>query len=173
VADAEMRGHFAMGDTVRIIRPRNISQPYEVLFTIGDLSAPLPSDELRLTFPDPGLLKTITEGDMVVHSPGGAYPRTVRYFLDADPDTGDPDMKVLKREDQGIAAVVANKVTGLAFGYLMNDGTEQATVPADDLGSITGVRVRITGATDQTKTGKASYSGVKNRGIEVLVKLRN
>jgi len=173
VADAEMRSQFSMGDTVRIIRPRNVSQPYNTLFTVGDLSAPLATDQLRLTFADPGALITISDGDMVVYSQGGAYPRNVRYFLDGDLDSDDPDMKVLKREDEGIAAVVANKVTGLTFGYLIADGTEQNTVPAADLVDIIGVRVRVNGATDQTKTGKASYSGVKNRGIEVLVKLRN
>ena len=173
VADAEMRSQFSMGDTVRIIRPRNVSQPYSTLFTVGDLSAPLATDVLRLTFGDPGALITISDGDMVVYSQGGAYPRNVRYFLDEDDDSDDPDMKVLKREDEGIAAVVANKITVLTFGYLMADGTEQNTVPAADLVDIIGVRVRVNGATDQTKTGKASYSGVKNRGIEVLVKLRN
>ena len=39
VGDDDMRRLFSMGDTVRIIRPRNASQPYLAQFTVTDLSA--------------------------------------------------------------------------------------------------------------------------------------
>ena len=159
------------GDTVRIIRPRNASQPYLAQFTVTDLSA-VASDVLPLDFPNAVVLTTIAEGDMVVSTPGGTCPRAIRYFLDPDPDSNDPAMKVLKREDTGTASVVANKVTSLTFSYLMSNGTEQASVPTN-LGDIVGVRVRIQGATDNTKTGSANYSGVKSRGVEIVVMLHN
>lgn len=72
--------------------------------------------------------------------------------------------------------VLATKVTGLRFEYLMDDGSVEpdpaaaagTAVAASRLDNIVGVRIFLTGLSEEAKT-----RGIKTRELQTTVKIRN
>ena len=193
-------GNDVTGRYAKIVRPGTGEVPIDLFFKANADSAKVDSDGNGI--PDKGKLVltdivTATpvqyyagdvvlpyiddnaDGDNDITTPS-APPLSyiVRYRLIPDPDSTDPNMHLLVRDfnlDTSTATTIASKVTALEFGYILNaSGSEVPYVTdPDDISKIVAVRIRVTGATDATKTGRENYSGVKTRTLETLVKLRN
>lgn len=116
-------------------------------------------------------------GDMIVRVPSptddATFPNVVTYWL----ETG---LGILRREWKAGATdgerTAAEKITDLRFEYLMDDGTVEpaataapgTALAADRLDNIVGVRIFLTGVTDEAKTRQS-----KTRELQTTVKLRN
>lgn len=151
--------------------------------TISSYSPPLIPTPIPISF---------DVGDMIVQVPSPAddetYPNLISYLLEDDPVNSDPAIFVLTRLPRsGIAAlsatnrdtserVIATNISGLRFEYLMDDGTVEpdptaaagTAVAAARLNKIVGVRIYLTGLTDDAKT-----RGSKTRELQTTVKIRN
>jgi prepilin-type N-terminal cleavage/methylation domain-containing protein len=126
----------------------------------------------------------IVPGDMIVQVPSPAddatYPNVLTYQLEDDPASTDPNMMVLSRIWRtGLPAltidnrntnqrVIATNISGLSFEYLMDDGTVETAVVANRRDKIVGVRILLTGLTEDAKT-----RGSKIRELQTTVKIRN
>ena len=139
---------------------------------------------------DFGVIDTVTinaqafAGSMIVRVPSPAddatYPNVVTYQLEDDPASTDVNMRVLSRIWRtGLTAltidnrntnerIIATNVSGLSFEYLMDDGTLETAVVANRLDKIVGVRILLTGLTEDAKT-----RGSKIRDLQTTVKIRN
>ncbi|MFA5516403.1 MAG: prepilin-type N-terminal cleavage/methylation domain-containing protein [Desulfuromonadales bacterium] len=123
---------------------------------------------------------SVQVGDMLVQipSPGvdPTFPNLVTYRLFAFNgdnyllrDTNVEEDLTVDTATKVNTLSITNKITGLNFAYVMDDGTVEPTpVAAARLDSIVAVRVTITGQTDGTAT-----EGVKTREIQSTIKLRN
>lgn len=166
----------ASGDFVRISRP-GVSVPiqdaiYQV--TAKNRSATPPT----LTLQGFSAAAPFMAGDMIVGiPPAGPIVSTITYTLADDPDSNDPNMRRLSREINSTGAqVLANKINDIGISYIMVDGSVRSSDPAptgDELLAIAAVRLNVLGATDATRTGQPGTAGVKSRGIETTVKIRN
>lgn len=183
VALADEADLFESGQYVRIMRPATETQPLDRVLTVTGKDRTVPC--VRVS----GFNSTqdFLAGDMIVrvldanadsdddpNTNSPAHPNTISYALVDDPDSTDSDMKLLQRTATGLAAeTVAMKITDLQFSYLIVDGTETSSPTATQLEDVRAVRITLSGATDATKTGQDSYSGVKSRSISSVVRLRN
>ena len=166
-----MASRFSNGEIIHIIRPT----------TLNDLTPnPAWNDTLRTITVNPGAdtisvtnagysAGTIEPGDMIVRKlPGEATPTAViNYWLSQNP-TGGTNNFDLMRSDGNSSSVVASNINTLTLTYLQSDGT--AATGLDDIAAI---RINISAQTDNTKTGLASYSGVKTRSLQTVVKIHN
>jgi prepilin-type N-terminal cleavage/methylation domain-containing protein len=182
VALAEETDLFEAGQYVRIVRPATEEQPLDRVLIVTGKDRTVPCVRVR-NFSSAEVFK---QGDMIVrvldagtddsdpNTNAPAHPNTISYALVDDPDSSDSSMKLLQRTATGLSAeTVAMKVTGLQFSYLIADGTETSSPTASQRDDIRAVRITLSGATDATKTGRAYYSGVKNRSVSSVVRLRN
>jgi len=182
VASAEMTDMLQAGDYVRIIRPGDFGQPVDQVLRVQGVSRATPSVTVR-GFNTSGtyrkgfmLVRVIdanADGDGNPNTNPPAHPNAVTYSLQDDPDSADPAMLQLRRAATGEAGqVVAHNVTALVFSYLLEDGTEVASLPAGDarLAEILAVRVTLSGSLDATRAGT---SGVVNRALTNVISLRN
>jgi len=167
VATSDMVDLFesgASGDWVRIIRPPNQTEPLNDTFQVSHKDSTGPT----LTLKDFITANTLYQaGDIIVTVPSQAssLPRTISYSL-----SGEDLIR-----NAGSAEILASKLTGLNFDYLMDDGSEKDTVTGSELSDIRAVRVNLTGATSASQTGSDQYGtgGVKTRELSTVVVLRN
>lgn len=180
VNNADMAQLFSNGSYVRIVNPMS-GDPVGP-FLVQSVNA----SSLSLTpLAAPGVGGiAVMFGDMIVQVPSPAddatYPNVVTYQLEADPASADPNMMVLSRIWRtGLPAltignrntnqrVIATNVSGLSFEYLMDDGTVETAVVANRRDNIVGVRILLTGLTEDAKT-----RGSKVRELQTTVKIRN
>jgi prepilin-type N-terminal cleavage/methylation domain-containing protein len=156
---------FANDDYVRIIRPPNQ----------GDL---FPGRSLRVTSSNPaGPTVTITgftaadavvqirPGDIIaLITNGSPNPNTITYSRStADLNRVAANTQVLA---SGLRSSADANLDGLQFRYILDDGTEQTTVPTATLDSIKAVRVTLTGEVN-------TQQGLKTRSLTSIVALRN
>lgn len=141
-----------------------VSAPETILYYPGDIVLPYTDEDAD------------SDNDITTGS-APSLLNLVRYRLVDDPDSDDPAMHVLRRDINGDTAGaidLAAKVTDLTLSYILDDGSEVNWVKDPTLyEDIVAVRIRISGATDATRTGSSNFSGVKRRTLETLVKLRN
>jgi len=173
---------FAVGDTVRVIRPVDAGQYLsgggEFVISAKDRATP----GLTIERPDHS---TLTEGDNVIAgdmiakvAPGSSFPpgMQVDYYLanggtTVSGYTCPANQKCLVRRvngDNSSAQIIATELTSLRFSYL-NDSYSEETAPTD-FTKIRAVRVTLQGATSKTT---AMSGGAKPRSISTIVKLRN
>jgi prepilin-type N-terminal cleavage/methylation domain-containing protein len=173
---ADMVDLFDSGDSVRIFRPGSSNPVQDVTYQVTgkNRSATPPTLSLQgFSVSTPFL-----EGDLIIGIPaGGTSFSTITYTLEDDPESTDPNMRRLRREiNSGGAQVLANKINDIEISYIMQDGTIRSSGVAptgDDRLDIAAVRLNVMGATDATRTGQPGTSGVKSRGIETTIKIRN
>lgn len=158
VASADMVDFFvsgASGDWVRIIRPPNQAQPLDDTFQVSSKDRDVP----KLVLKDFVTATAVSyqPGDIIVRvsSSSGSALRTIAYSLSGTD---------LQRNDGVSTEVVASGINSLAFGYLLDDGTE-SSAPAT-LADIQAVRVTLTGQA-------STVEGTKNRSLTSVIKLRN
>ena len=134
------------------------------------------------------------KGDIITKTTvtGTPYVSSVQYCLGPVtncPPTGFPSLPAgtvcnngasdetmcLLRVTNAETDVIATKISGLQFTYLLDDGTEvSSTNPPADLGAIRAVRVTITGQTANVENLSGSPTGTqKTRTLMSLVKLQN
>lgn len=164
--ETDMVGLFKDEDKVRVIRPAtmvDVSGEWEIDGIVETNKIQIDNSSYT-----PG---TIEAGDMVVRVIGGeGAPATVNYYLRPTEDAGTNNFELVRQDAAG-RSVVANYISSIDLTYLLADGYEVATTT--DLSEIKAVRVVIGAETDNTKTGSANYSGVKQRSLQTLVKIRN
>lgn len=175
--------YFSVEDTrqvVRIIAPRDASEPVSAAFTVegvGTIPAscggqPAPCLKLR-SLGGSGSTVNFSRSMMIVRT-GTTVSETrsgrIEYSLVGGPGSGCPSTELcIQRSVNGTPAIIANKIAGLQFRYQMDDNTE-TDAPAD-LQRVRAVRVTIFG---QTYSTQALSDGVaKERSITSVVKSRN
>lgn len=186
VANAAMARLFTEDSSfVRIVNPLSGDQIGAFLVVGVNTPAPPLISSLRLEpLATPLVDLNFVPGDMIVQVPSPAndatYPNVVTYQLEDDPASLDPNMMVLCRIWRtGLPAltianrntnerIIATNVSGLSFEYLMDDGTVETAVVASRRDEIVGVRILLTGLTEDAKT-----RGSKIRELQTTVKIRN
>ncbi len=194
LASSDMARLFAVGHSLRIFRPASRVQPLERVFRVTGADDASPSVTLRgfnaPTVLRPGdlLLRVLDanlDGDNDPNTNPPAHPNTVSYRL-VKSDSEDAAQFYLARiptgvdpNDEDAFEILATKIVGVQFGYLLQDGSETSTPGASDLDEIRAVRITLVGASDATRTGSANYLGpgqadnVKTRSMTTIVHLRN
>jgi prepilin-type N-terminal cleavage/methylation domain-containing protein len=191
VGSAAMARLFRDDNYVRIVSPATGVQVGA--FKVISINSTAVPPYLRLEpLEAPAAAIIVANADMIVRvpSPGedATYPNAVTYLLEADPISTTANMMVLSRiwraglpaltaanRDTG-DRVLATKITGLRFEYLMNDGTVEpapaaaagTAVAVSRLDNIVGVRIFLTGLAEEGKT-----RGIKTRELQTTVKIRN
>jgi prepilin-type N-terminal cleavage/methylation domain-containing protein len=151
LASRDMTDFFTAGDWVRIIRPPNKSEPLDDTFRVVSVQR----DAREVTLSDFNATGVIyNPGDIIVRvdEENGTVPVTITYGMDGNE---------LVREGE----VLAENITGVAFSYVLTDGTE-TDAPAS-LGEIRSVRFTITGLS------RDKGQGQKSRTVTQLATLRN
>ena len=191
VGSAAMARLFRDDNYVRIVSPATGVQVGA--FKVIDVNPTAVPPYLRLEpLEAPAADIIVANADMIVRVPSPAedatYPNAVTYLLEPDPISTTANMMVLSRVWRaGLPAltaanrdtgdrVMATKITGLRFEYLMNDGTVEpdptaaagTAVAASRLDNIVGVRIFLTGLAEEGKT-----RGIKTRELQTTVKIRN
>ncbi len=156
VATAEMVDLFEAGNGVVILHPSTGGVLAEGTISGKNRTA------RRLTFSTSHSV-TLSVGDIIAPL-SAAY---VVYRLASD-GGGNNVFRLLRNSDH-----VAGNLSDLRFRYILANGDEIPAVESDALSEIVAVRVFLEGQTDETRTGRESYSGVKTRQLESVVKLRN
>lgn len=166
---------FAAGDRVRIFRPVDLN-PVTAIYPVA--GAPT-GDQVVLDLSGGGYVAdSVGSGDLLVLLPAGAgtgdFPLQIDYQLVDDP-SADANMNQLQRRvldrDGNIVEpfqLIASNISGIALSYLDDAGNATA-----DLERVAAVGITMTARTDATKTGKSSFSGVKERSLSTTVKIRN
>lgn len=181
------------GDFVRIFRPGTSAPVQDRIYRVTDKSRAGPT----LTLQGFDAVDSFLPGDIIAGIPvlnkssygfgdfppsaAGPSVSTIRYTLAADPESSDPNMRRLSREvvNSGGAQVLAGKITDIEISYIMNDGTVRslasglAAPSGTERLDIAAIRLLVSGATDVMRTGQPGLSGVKSRGIETTIKIRN
>jgi len=160
----EMVDLFAANQYVRIIRPGDFGQPVDAVLQV--LSTDRANSSIVIT--DINGVGTIRKGYMIVRVPGAgaAHPNTIAYTFDA------ANNRLMRNATGTGNQVFAENITGLDFVYILDDGTEVTSLPANDplLANIRAVRVTLSGQTDPRMAG---YTGITNRSLTNVVALRN
>jgi type II secretory pathway pseudopilin PulG len=182
---------FSAGDTLRLIRPVDGSQPLSGArtLTVSNLadnpSRGRPADtppvppKITLTKSDGFGDDTIHAGDMLAKisdSDPGTHPMTVAYFLvnggvALNGFSCPQDARCLARRVNGGAGgadIIATNISALRFSYL-DDSYHEAMVPAS-LSAVRAVRITLQGTTTRTA---ALSGGGRLRTVTTVVKLRN
>jgi prepilin-type N-terminal cleavage/methylation domain-containing protein len=173
---ADMVDLFDSGDSVRIFRPGSSNPLQDKTYQVTEKNRGGPT--LTLLGFIVGEKAEFLAGDLIIGIPaGGTSVNTITYTLEDDPESTDPNMRRLRREvNSGGAQVLANKINDIEISYIMEDGSIRSSGVAptgDDRLEIAAVRLHVMGATDATRTGQPGTSGVKSRGIETTIKIRN
>ncbi len=177
-------GGLTVNDQVRIISApaKTLSVPAQLTVTLvnstGTCGAP-PVPAPCLTVRNDGgatVTGAIAAGDIIART-GGAYPNTVVYSLvtnavDANCPAG-AGQSCLQRttDDGGGSQIIAQNITNLQLGYILDGGTEVSPPAATEMALIRGIRVTLTGQTVTT----TAYTGgtAKNRSLTSIVHPRN
>lgn len=178
---------FNVDDYVRIVRPRDRSEPKR-----AD-EAPLTSRVYRITGTnreEPSLILTVAAGyndptdislnagDMICKTASPySNPNTIKYCLGpaaaCGPGAACPNgqLCLMRNVNSATTEVVAQNVAGLQFRYILADGTEvDAPLPAD-YGTLRAVRVTLTGQTASARNLPGEPA--KRRQIESVIQIRN
>ena len=154
---------FEAGDTVRIIRPQNGKQPLDADLTVAGVNRAGPNITLN-AFATSNAVQ-YKAGDIVARvsdsvTPPAPDPSTIVW------DTNGTD---LQRDRDGTGAeVMAENISGLAFSYLLDNGSETATPTTAELDDIRAVRVTLTADTARQLDGKT-----RQRSLSSVTYLRN
>lgn len=166
---------FSAGDTVRIIRPLDNTEPiFDTKMVVDAVNRSSPSLVLKKSaggnFP---ANETILLGDMITKTGTGTRPDTIAYSLvDAGTTvnlfTCPQNQRCLQRTENGVANIIATNMDALRVSYILDDATETRT-PADT-SVIRSIRVTLTG-----KTTSPAYLGSseKTRQLTSIIMLRN
>jgi prepilin-type N-terminal cleavage/methylation domain-containing protein len=195
---------FSVNDRVRIINPNLHQQTTNLrtiptgtlgtVFRVAAVDRTVPSITLMLDPAVPSIDPSTTVfyvGDMIVRVSLislQVYPNWVTYCLgpavncpvtdaaNSCTRQGARDQTLcLVRTENGTSNVLASRISGLQFTYLLDNGTE-ALNPATiaDLGAIRAVRVAITGRTATAAVVASSLTSTeKTRTMASLVALKN
>lgn len=194
LASAEMVRLFKGGDYVRIFRPSTRTQPLDRVYWVRKTDEAGPSVIVRgfnaATVLRPGdLILRVADanldGDNNPNTNPPDHPNSVRYRL-IESESEDAAQFYLARVPTGVDPndeetfeIVATKIVGVQFSYLLAGGGEAPAPGTRELKDIRALRVTLTGATDATQTGTAGYLGsgqadnVKTRSMSTIVELRN
>jgi prepilin-type N-terminal cleavage/methylation domain-containing protein len=170
------------GNPVRILRPSNCSQPINTEFTF-----PAPTDADRtnrqLTLETTtafATTETIKRGDMIVmtSSTPPAFDSVVYTLVNGGTNvngiTCPQGQQCITRtritNGTSDEDIIANDISGLNFGYILDNGTETSAPAAANMSNIRAVRVTITGQTSFTKN---LSGGPKTRQLSTVIKIRN
>lgn len=166
----DMLDQFETTQRIRVIRPSTLtdltgSGADWIITNVDDVNN-------EISFVDAGYTAgEIEAGDMIVRKLDGESPTTViRYWLIPTAGGGSNNFQLI-REDGNAKSVIASFINALDLSYVMQDDSELATTT--DVDDIKAVRITISAETDNTKTGKVDYSGVKRRSLQTLTKIRN
>jgi len=172
VESPEATDMFTVGDTVRIIRPLDSSQPIDSTFSVDGVNRAGPSLVFRRS-PDFAAGVTIQAGDMVAKTGTGARPDTIIYSLVSAGSvvngfTCPENQSCLKKSVNGVENIIGTNLAALRVSYILDDATE--TTQPTDTSQIRSVRVTLTG-----KTSSPAYLGSseKTRQITSVIMLRN
>jgi len=134
--------------------------------TVTGTNAGTPS--LTITTPTANII--YQEGDIIakINYEATVYPGTIQYAQSAAAVGTTCSGNCLTRVVNGTTNVVANNITDLQFGYILDNGTETG---APDLSQIRAVRVTITGET--VATTALSGGQAKTRQIASILRIRN
>ncbi|MRR53543.1 MAG: prepilin-type N-terminal cleavage/methylation domain-containing protein [Deltaproteobacteria bacterium] len=162
---------FAVGDTVRIIRPFDNSRPLTGTLVVSavDTAAPSITISSAVPFSDSTIIKA---GDVFAKSTGTGDFDTVTYTLVTNAGNSDCPVgqRCLARTVNGVspATIIASNLSSLRFSYLYDVNSEDNN-PSDP-NKIRAIRVTITGVT----TKKTDPNWVpKSRQISSVIKVRN
>ena len=164
IVEADMADLFGNGNVIRVIRPSTKNDITGELTISSDPTV----DKLPISSYVSG---TVQADDMVVLKlVGEPDVATISYWLRKNVNDG-ANIFDLVRNDGTATSVVASNISSLDLTYLFDDGTESTTTTAFD--QIRAIRVDISTETDNTKTGLANYSGVKQRSLKTVTKIQN
>lgn len=200
VKNPESIDNFTVGDFVRIInttnrdQPTNLSQNPQVrggqgtVFSVAGLNKAASTMTLAYQAGYNPATTIFQKGDMIarVGAVADPYPNVVTYCLGptaaCGPNVtcplalGDPTLCLVKITN-GTAQVLAAKISGLQFTYLLDDGTETLNpnlLPTPDFGAIRAVRVTVTGQTSKVMSlSHGTVSGETVRVETAVVSLKN
>ena len=164
----------AGSSTIQLVRPLGATDndPTNTKFQVGDIimkifnqnTATTTISTIQYCLGSPTMANCNT-GVAKACNNGNAADQTLCLVRITDLNTGDP---------QG--QVIASKISGLQFTYLLDDGTEvPSTFPPSDLSAIRGIRVTLTGQTANAvdlSTG-ATLTTQKQRTLTTVVRLQN
>lgn len=188
VESADSVDKFLSGDSARIIRPQDKSQPVSAIFQVSGVNRAGPS--LTLSIDPVGTATVIQKGDVIVRTSSGvAHPNTISYsrMSGGSCPTG---QNCIQRNATGTGnQLVATNIApdadndgaddgdGLRFSYLCegncsNGQPEIANPAAADMGIIRAVRVTLTGVTEKGVLVR-DFGGAKQRSLTSIVSLRN
>ncbi len=157
----EMTDPFAVGDTVRLIRPNDGSQPVNVDLTITAIVRAASTMTVR-GFTN-SFMVLYKAGDLFALVPAGAAdPSTISWTLNAT--------SLTRQADGGVAQEIAADVSDLQFAYLLNDGTEADAnnLQSDDLENTVAIRLVMTSDTDSQLDRV-----VRQRTLATIARIRN
>jgi prepilin-type N-terminal cleavage/methylation domain-containing protein len=180
---------------VRIFRPSSRTQPLDRVFEVRPPETTEPPEIVAVegftesTVLRPGdLLARVDDpdfdGDGDPNTDMPQLPNQVDYRL-VKADTDDSKLFDLVRvptgvdpDDETTFQRVAGKIVEVQFQYLLEDGSETASVAGSDLERVRAIRITLVGATDATRTGNAGFNpgqgdNVKTRALSTVVELRN
>ena len=181
---------FNTGDTVRIVRPQNRTEPLSTLFTVTNKdpnAVPRPTIELTAVSP----ANTVyLRGDIISKVSATAPnminpPSTITYCLGPSATCGDTvttcpagQLCLMRIENMTIANSmgtsanpVAANMAGLQFRYLMDDNSESDLPASTNFSQIRAVRVSLIGRTYSTVL--LSNGQPKVRQVESVIQMRN
>lgn len=161
---------FSLGDSVRIVRAHDGSQPHAVEFTVKAISgtnitlAPASAPSNPVVF---------STSDLIVKLPsaGSPFPSTITWSLQS---SGDGDFDVV-RDVNGDAEIIASKMRSINFEYVNEAGQDLPEAPATSLTSeqredVLAVRFELVAGISPTV---AARDGDKVRGLRATAYLRN
>jgi prepilin-type N-terminal cleavage/methylation domain-containing protein len=189
VDSADSVDMFNTGDTVRIVRPQDRTEPLNTLFTVTVIPANRTAKTITLTTGSPATT-VYQRGDIISKVSATAPntvnpPSTITYCLGPSATCGDTvttcpagQLCLMRIENMTIANSmgtsanpVAANMAGLQFRYLMDDNSESNLPVSANFSQIRAVRVLLIGRTSTT----VGLSGgqPKIRQVESVIQMRN
>jgi len=169
---------FSVGNTVRIIRPPERTDPAGpngAIFQVAGLNPDPAVRTITLTqvSGDDPTGKTFNKGDMVTGTASNAlYPNSIGYIVTSGGNCPANLFCLSRQTNAGTGSVdtqvIATNITNLQFRYILDTNAE--TDAPVDLAQIRAVRVTITG---QTVATQVQSGGPKTKQITSVVKVRN
>lgn len=161
---------FAVGDTVRVIRPFDNSRPLTETLVVSALDNTTPSITISPSAPF-GSSTIINAGDVIAKADGATAFDTITYSMVTNATNSDCPVGqscLTRKVNTAPATIVASNLSSLRFSYLYDVDSESNT-PTDP-NKIRAIRITIAGAT----TKKTDSNWVpKSRQISSVVMIRN
>lgn len=176
IVESDMASYFGNENTIEVIRPTT-----NAILGTWELNNDPSTDGAgyKLPFASGAYTSgTVKAGDMVVRklefTDGNTEksPAEISYYLRQTDNGGTNNLELVRCDIASDGTLekspLANNISRIDFEYLAADGST-----ATDRNEIRAVRITITGATDNTKTGSVNYSGEKTRQLQTVVKIQN